>query len=68
MQPVQKTGDSTLLVQFWGAVDKPVIVQRQALGCGPVQAALEFHSCSVLAVGLAAVGEEGGVQLLSDRG
>ena len=32
-QPVQKTGDSTVLVQFWRAVDKPVVVQRQAPGC-----------------------------------
>ena len=33
VQPVQKTGDSTELVQFWGAVDISVVVQRQAPGC-----------------------------------
>ena len=32
VQPVLKTGDSTVLVQFWGAVDMPVVV-RQALEC-----------------------------------
>ena len=33
VQPVLKTGDSTVLVQFWEAVDMPVVVQRQAPGC-----------------------------------
>ena len=38
-------------------------------GAQPAQAALEFHSCGAQAVGPAAWGrEEGGVQLLSDRG
>ena len=55
VQPVQKTGDFTVLVQFWGAVD------MTGAGVQPVQAALEFHSCSALAVGAAAWGEEGGV-------
>ena len=39
VQPVQKTGDSTVPVQFLRAVNKPVVVQRQL-----VQAALELHS------------------------
>ena len=33
VQPVQGTGDSTVLVQLWGSVAMPVVVQRQALGC-----------------------------------
>ena len=33
VQPVLKTGDSTVLVQFWGAVDMLVVVQRKAPGC-----------------------------------
>ena len=37
-------------------------------GVQSVQAALELHSCSVLAVVAAAVEEEGGVQLLPDQG
>ena len=33
VQLLQKTGDSTVQVQFLGAVDKPVVVQRHAPGC-----------------------------------
>ena len=32
VQPVQKAGDSMVMVQFLGAVDMPVVVERQVPG------------------------------------
>ena len=61
VQPVRETGDSTVLVRFLGGCRHARRCATTGAGVQSVQAALESHSCSALAVGTAAVErEEGG--------
>ena len=69
VQPVQRAGDPTVMVQLCRAVDMPVVVQREAPGCTQCRPLLSSTAAVLWRLGRRhSGGVEGGSRCFQARG